>query len=528
MKFVYTNGVIYTGNEFINSFSVEDGKFKEVGDVQINSEDVVIDLQGKFVTCGFNDSHMHLLNYGNVLHQVLLANHTTALDKVLKALEEGKSKLSEGEWLLGRGWNQDYFEDEHRFPTRYDLDKVSKDIPIYITRACGHAVVVNSKVLEIANITKDTAQVDGGHFDVDINGEPVGIFRETAISMVSKYIPVPTKKQIEAMIIDACKHLNAYGITSVQSDDFGVYGSYSYQDIIDCFKSVEEQGLLTVRVNEQAALHDLDTMRSFFVDGYTTNVGSDFYKIGPLKIIGDGSLGARTAYMLEPYHDDKTTQGILIHDEDSLYDMIKLASQNHMSVAIHAIGDGTFENVLNAYERVNQECGCKDLRHGIVHCQITSKQQVERFAKLGLHAYIQSIFIDYDSHIVYDRVGDLANTSYAFHDYLDLGVHASNGSDCPVELPDVLAGMQCAITRQPIKGDVEPYCINQAYSVKEAIASYTSEGAYASYDENQKGLIKEGYFADFVVLDQNLFEIDAKDIHSVKVLETYLGGKKVF
>ena len=196
---------------------------------------------------------------------------------------------------------------------------------------------------------------------------------------------------------------------------------------------------------------------------------------------------------------------------------------HNMQIAIHAIGDGILDVILDKYKDMN----CKDKRHGIVHCQITRADQLKKFKEYGLHAYIQSIFLDYDNHIVEERVGkDMASTSYSFK-YLFDNCHASNGSDCPVEMPEVLKGLQLAITRTSIDG-TGPYLKQQALSIKEAIDSYTVNGAYASFEENIKGRIEKGYLADFVVLDQKIEECDVNYIKDIKVLETYVGGRKVF
>ena len=245
-------------------------------------------------------------------------------------------------------------------------------------------------------------------------------------------------------------------------------------------------------------------------------------------MLGDGSLGGRTAHLTNPYHDDPNEIGFNLFLDEQMNTMIDLANRNNMQVAVHAIGDACLDQVLNAIDKALQNHPRDDHRHGIVHCQISRADQLERMEKLKLHIYAQSIFLDYDNHIVEQRVGkELASTSYNWKTLMDNGLTISNGSDAPVEIPDALKGIECAITRTSIDG-TGPYLPEQAFSVKEAIDSFTINSAKASFEEDYKGLIKQGYLADFVILDEDPFEIDKFSIHKIKVLKTYLNGKCVY
>lgn len=532
MRQIYINGNVYTGElPLQEAFIVEEDRFTAVGSTEemLGSraeDDEVIDLQGKFVCAGFNDSHMHLVNFGYSLGMANLAEHTDSLEAVLQALRDfiQEKNLQPGTWVKGRGWNHDYFTDEVRFPNRYDLDRVSTEHPIVITRTCGHTCVVNSKALEMIGVTKDTPQVEGGRYEVDENGEPNGIFRENAMDLVYGKLPVFTVEDVKEMILQASARLNTYGITSCQTDDLPVFNNVPAKVILQAFEELAAEGRMTVRVNEQSQFLNLEDLKAFIADGYNTGWGDEWFRIGPLKMLGDGSLGARSAYMSQPYADDPSTRGIPIFTRQQFVDMVGYAHSHGMQVAIHAIGDGILDDILYAYEKALEENPREDHRHGIVHCQIMREDQLRKFKELQLHAYIQTIFLDYDIHIVEERVGkERAKTSYNFRTLYDT-VHTSNGSDCPVELPNVLGGIQCAVTRMTLNDHMGPYLPEQALTVQQALNSFTIEGAHASFEENSKGKIQKGMLADFVILDKNPMETPVDTIKDIQVCETYVGG----
>ena len=535
MRNIFYNGEIFTGeNALQEAFVVEDKKFIYVG---TNEEALkykdnncnLIDLKGKFVSPGFNDSHMHVLGYGYSLKMIDLAKKTSSLEEMKNEIKKyiTSNELKENEWICGRGWNHDYFNDVNRFPTKSDLDEVSTDYPICIIRACGHVCSVNSKALELAKVDKNTLQVEGGQFDVDENNEPNGVFRENALSLIYDIIPQPTKEDIKTMIVKACTSLNSYGVTSAQTDDFIVFSGVDYEVIIDAYKELANEGNLTVKIYEQAQLAQKEELEEFLSKGYTTGVGDNYFKIGPLKLLGDGSLGARTAYLSTPYTDDNNTCGICTYTQKQFYEMVELAHKNNMQVAIHAIGDKAMDMVVNSIENALDKYPKDNHRHGVVHCQLTTKYLLDKFRDLKLHAYVQSIFLDYDINIVEDRIGtNRAKTSYNFKTLFN-DTTMSNGSDCPVELPNVLNGIYCAVTRKTLDGK-GPFLPEQRISPCEALLSFTRFGAYASFEENIKGDIAIGKFADFVILSDNLLDIDADKIKDVNVLATFLDGKCVY
>ena len=536
MKTIYFNGRVYTGElPLVQAFAVEGNKFLFAGSdadalAMMAEGDEKVDLGGKFVCAGFNDSHMHLLNYGQSLNMAPLFAHTTSLEEMLDCLRNfiAVNPGIRGEWVMGRGWNQDYFSDVKRMPTRWDLDKVSTEIPICAVRACGHALVLNSRAIELVGITADTPQPEGGQIVME-NGQPNGIFFDNAMEPVYEAIPAPSKEDLKNMIRSACKALNAYGVTSSQSDDYCVFRTLGWKDINAAYQELEQEGELTVRVYEQSNFTDLPSLTEFVEAGNVTGAGSEFFKIGPLKMLGDGALGARTAYLTRPYADDPTTCGIPVFTQEVFDELIGYANDHDMQVAVHTIGDACLDDVLSAIDKALARKPREDHRHGIVHCQISRGDQLKKMAEMKLHIYAQSIFLDYDINIVEKRVGEeLASTSYSWKTLKDNGASVSNGTDCPVELPFAMGGIQCAVTRCNLKGDVGPYLPHEAFSVQEALDSYTSGSAYASFEEAIKGKIQPGMLADFVVLGGDPFAVDVNAIKDIPVCATYVGGKKVF
>ena len=525
MKTLFYNCIVYTGNDFKEAFIVEDNRFLFVGNKidaikLIDDNDLKIDLNNKFVCAGFNDSHLHLLGLGRGLSVARLSEHNNSKKEMYEYLKEYISNTDD-EWIIGMGYNQNSFKDDNSMPNKKELDEICNDRPIYLSRCCGHIVTVNSKALEIANINENSISPIGGEIDYEN-----GLLSDSAIPLVKNHLPTPSNEQIKNMLIKASNYCNSMGITSVQSDDYTAYNNISFNTINDIYKQLESENKLTVRDNEQCRLKTIDLFKEFINTGLKTNQGSNMYKIGPLKLMCDGSLGARTAALSESYHDDINNHGLLIHSDEELNEFIQLAHNNNIQVATHAIGDKAVDQLLNAYSKVIKNDN--KLRHGLVHCQVTRSDQLQRMIDMKLHIYAQSIFLNTDVYFLKDRLSDnLLNTSYSWKTLLDNGLIVSNGSDSPVEIPDVLKGIECAITRKPIDSN-DIYLPDQAFTVKQALDSFTINGAIASFDENNKGLIKQGYLADFVVLDNNPFTINSNDIHNIKVLNTYLGGKCVY
>lgn len=534
MRTLYRNGLVYTGAlPLQEAFLVEDGHFCFVGSnagaAQL-SADRVVDLNGAFVCAGFNDSHMHVLNYGQSLTMAPLYAHTGSLQELIQCLKDHLAAHPPigGQWLTGRGWNQDFFSDVHRMPTRWDLDQVSTEIPVMAVRACGHAITINSKAISLIGLTADTPQVDGGEIVME-NGEPNGILLDNAMDYAYSRIPAPSLEAVKDMLRAAVKALNSYGVTSAQTDDYGVFAGLDWRTVNEAYRQLEASGELTVRIYEQANFTTLPELKTFVEEGNVTGTGTDFFRIGPLKMLGDGALGAHSAFLSAPYEDQPDTCGIPVFSQETLDEMIGYAHAQGMQTAVHAIGDACLDRVLSAMEKAQAACPREDTRSGIVHCQITRPDQLEKLARMKAHIYCQSIFLDYDTKIVHSRVGnERAESSYCWKTLMHSGATVSNGTDCPVELPFALGGIQCAVTRQPLDGSLPPYLPEQAFTVQEALDSYTSGSAYASFEESTKGRIQTGMLADFIMLGGNPFTTAPNAIHTIPVLAAYVGGKQVF
>ena len=529
MKRIFVNGQVYTGAlPLVSAFAVEDGRFAFAGSddaarALAKPGDEIVDLGGRFVCAGFNDSHMHLLSCGLALRRAKLNEHTGSLAGLIDYFRDfAKDGPNERGWLVGRGWNQDYFADVRRMPNRYDLDQVSRDIPVAAVRCCGHCAAVNSKALELLGITAQTPAPEGGEIGLE-NGQPDGRFYDAAMDLIWAAVPEVSKEDVKDMIRAACRRFNACGVTSCQTDDYAT----DWRLVNEAYRELKEAGELTVRVNEQCNFHDVDSLEAFFAAGNEPGSGDELFRVGPLKMVADGSLGGRTAYLSRPYSDDPSTRGLMLYSQKTLDAVIGRANEQGMPVAIHAIGDGCLDMVLNAVEKALAAHPREDHRHGIVHCQITRPDQLERMARLKMHIYAQTVFIDYDSRIVRARVGDLADSSYSWKTLMNRGLTVSNGTDCPVEQPDALRGIQCAVTRSSLAGG-EAYLPEEAFTVQEALDSYTSAGARASFEENIKGRVEPGMLADFVVLGRSPFDAPANEISQIPVCETWLGGKKVY
>ena len=537
MEYIIKNAKIATmdkENPIVEAAIVKDGKFAFCGALEeaekfVSADAEILDCGGNFVMPGFNDSHMHYLHYVKTKLSVDLWG-TVSVDDIVSKMSTAFEHFDResGLWLIGEGWNHDYFtEGEKRFPTAADLDKITTEHPVLIMRACYHVGVLNTKAMMLMGLDAQKAAELGAFCEVDENGNPNGVIKENYFDEVKSKLPYPDLSILLRMMLESQNDLFEQGITAVQSDDMKYAPEGRAYELLDELKAASLDGRLKVHYAEQALSQTRAEVDDWFRhEHYKMRDGS--FKVSCLKIISDGSLGARTALLKEPYADAPATKGIAIYTQEELSGFVLEAQKRNTPVAIHAIGNGAMEMCLNAIENAKNAFPEYNPRHAIVHCQITSKEQIDRLCRLGIMPLTQPVFIDYDMHIVYDRVGkDLAETSYAWKDYLEGGVHEAFGTDCPVENFKPMRGIYCAVTRKDCKGR-GPYLPEQAVSVYDALYAYSAEGAYVSGDEEIRGKIISGMEADFIILDRNLLEIDPEEILGTKVLETYIGGERVF
>ena len=431
-----------------------------------------------------------------------------------------------GLWLMGEGWNQDFFTDEKRFPNRADLDGISREIPIFIMRTCYHIGALNTPALAALGLTEQTAEW-GDFLERDGQGRLTGVVKEALLDAIKSRIPTPDERELARRMAREQVRLFEKGVTSVQSDDF-LYAPRPYE-LMEELLRLSRQGTLQLRIGEQVVLPAWEDMDRFFdqerLDG---GFGDRRVKYACVKLLADGSLGARTAYLLRPYADAPETCGLPIYRQEELTRLVCRVHGHNMAVAIHAIGDGAVQMCQNAIRQARDTMPWYRPRHGIVHCQITEQAQVRAFRELELIAYVQPVFLDYDIHIVKERVGQaLADTSYAFRDYMEEGVCTAFGTDCPVEDFDPMRGIYCAVTRRDLQGR-GPYRPEQAVTRRQALYAYTAAGAYASRDEDWKGRIAPGFVADFITVDHDLLTCPAREILQTRVTRTFIDGKPVW
>lgn len=489
-----------------------------------------VDCKGRLVTPGLNDSHMHYLHYIRKTRLGVDLFDADSLAEVLRRLEKAFEQYdkSSGLWLVGEGWNQDYFTDEKRFPTSSDLDQVTSEYPIIVMRACFHIGVLNSKAMELIGLDAAKAKELGDMAETYSDGSPNGVIKEAFFDKIKSIVPTPDVEELVEMMIDGQKECFSKGLTSVQSDDLLYAPEGKAFEMMRMLRDAAQDRKLKLRIGEQAVVANMGELKQMLENGFDSSFGNKTFNISCIKILSDGSLGARSAYMRAPYHDAPDTKGIPIFSQQQLDDLVMYCQRRNMPVAIHAIGDAAIDECLNSIEKAQTAYPYFKPRHGIVHCQITDSAMPVRFAELNVCALVQPIFISYDMGIVYDRLGkELAETSYVWKTFKDLGVHMSFGSDCPVEEFDTMPNIYAAVTRRNLKGD-KIYLENQAMSVEDSIYAYTAEGAYCSGEDDIKGIIKPGMLADFIILDRDLYTIDPMEIKDVKVLSTYVGGENVY
>ena len=469
----------------------------------------VINLKGKTVLPGFIDTHIHIAGFGKALTRINLRG-VHSIKEMQEKLKKRVEKTKKGEWILGRGWDQDRLK-EKRYSTRWDLDKFSPSNPVVFTRVCGHLCVVNSKALGKAGITAGTTPPPGGKIDKDPKtGEPTGILRENAMDLVHRVMPEPSEHQLTEACGLACRRAVEAGLTSV-------HWIISSPTEIRVVQKLRAQNKLPLRVYILIPVEFLDHLICL---GLSAGFGDDVVRVGGVKILADGSLGARTAALHDSYSDDSSTRGMMLYSEEELEELVMKAHRAGLQLAVHAVGDRAIDVVLTALEKALDEIPKKDHRHRIEHASVLNEELIRRMKRLGVIASVQPHFVISDFWIA-DRLGPKrARWAYPLKTLIQEGLRIVGGSDCPVEPISPLLGIWAAVSRESFP--------EEQISVDEAIRMYTIDAAFASFEDGVKGSIEVDKLADLVVLSHDPRSVASKKIKEVEVEMTIVGGRVVY
>jgi predicted amidohydrolase YtcJ len=529
---ILVNGDIYTEAKpaRAQALAVRDGRIVAIGsndDIQKlkGSQTQIVDLGGHFVMPGFNDAHSHLAAAG-MRHLEVDLTGSANLQDMQHRIGLKVNKAAPGEWILGSGWDHTLWPGQ-TLPTRQDIDVVTNGHPAIFVRIDGHIAIANTAALEAAGVTGKTQAPQGGKIDLDSQGQPTGILRESAQGLVFAKVPPPTPAQrraaAEASLADAAR----WGVTSAQD------GS-NWEDFL-VYEELEREGKLTLRIS--AWLHFSDPLDTLKQQRAHHPQDDPMLHTGMLKGYMDGSLGSRTAALLAPYSDDPGNSGLPQYQQPELNRMAVERVANGFQLGFHAIGDRAAQMALDAFAaaesgpQAHAAPGAttpKDFRMRVEHDQVIAPDQFAQFKKLGAIASVQTNHLLTDMNWAESRIGpERAKTSYPWKQFADNGVRLAFGTDYPVEPITPYRGVYAAITRKNEAGTKE-YFPEQKVTIEQALAAYTIGSAYAEFAEKQKGTLAPGMLADFVVLDRDLTKVAAPDILKTQVLRTVVGGKTVY
>lgn len=494
-------------------------------------ETSVVDLQGRFVMPGFNDAHMHLTEAGFKKLTVDLTG-SASLEELKDRVRKRAETAEPGEWITGSGWDETLWHQKD-LPSRWDVDEVAADHPVFLERIDGHVAVANTLALKMAHVTLASKDPEGGEIGRDLSGAPDGILRETAKALVSSLIPLPTSEKRQQAIELALQDIAQSGVTSVQD-----YSGYTGEANLANFKILEQlerEGKLTVRISEWLPFDE--PVQSLKQRRAAHPQSDPMLHTGMLKAFMDGSLGSHTAAMLQPFTDDPKNSGLPRYEPSKLNEMSKERVEAGFQLGFHAIGDKAVEMALDAFaeaEKAARESSAKapdgfqNFRLRVEHAQVTNPAQVARFRELNVIASMQPSHVLTDMHWALARLGPIrAAHSYAWAEFANHGVALAFGTDYPVEPVKPFRGIYAAVTRKSEDGKQEYYPA-QKLTIVQAIAAYTTGSAYAEFAEKQKGLLTPGMLADFVVLDRDITAISPEKILGTRVLQTVVGGKTVY
>ena len=520
MKTIWHNGTIYTmasvGDQ-VEAMLTENEKIIAIGayeELKIEAYKE-IDLQGAVLYPGFVDSHMHMIGHGEKLLSLDLSKAESA-EEMMDMLRSAYKGLGKDEWFIGEGWDENKFPNRKIF-TRQELDEVT-DSPMILKRTCRHTALVNTKALELAGITKDTANPEDGIIVRDENGEATGYLLEGAQDLVLNLIPEPTEQSLTKALRTSVDDLLSLGLTGAVTDDLGYYGDYA--NPLQAFKNVigEEKNFRAHLLRRSTVFKQLMEEKAIYDEPWITP--------GEMKFFIDGALGGKTALLSEPYADAPETSGMAVHSDEGIDALVALARSYEEAVAVHVIGDGAVEKVLETIENHPVPEGKRDR---LIHVNVLREDLIERMAKLPIVLDIQPVFVASDFPWVMECLGATRlDWAYAWKKLLDRGFICGGGSDAPIEEADPLLGIYAAATRRKPGETHEGYLSDEKLSRFEAVSLFTTGSAATIGKSNVRGKIGVGFDADFTVLDKDLFEVEEEGILSATVQMTVVGGKVMY
>ncbi len=514
------NAKIYTvdpKNPRATAIAIRNGRIAAVGnDLKAfeNAATRVIDAKGAAIIPGLIDAHGHVEGLGSSLEMLDLRGITSEAE-IAGKVKAAAAKAAPGEWIVGRGWDQNLWVTK-QFPTTDSLNQAAPKNPVALTRIDGHATWANRAALDAADINQGTKDPDGGRIIRDAQGKPAGVLVDTAQGMVRRRIPAASPEQVQRHISRALEECARLGLTSVH--DAGVGNAE-----IAAYHALLQQGKIPVRVyamlSNQTALVETWLARG-------PEIG-DFLTIRSIKVYADGALGSRGAALLAPYADEKAASGLMITGRDAIEAVSVKAAARGFQVNTHAIGDRGNRETLDAYAAALK--GPNNKRFRVEHAQVIAPEDFVKFQKYSIIASMQPTHATSDMGWAADRLGpDRVKGAYAWQTLIKLGVHLASGSDFPVELANPIDGFYAAVTRQDKQGKpAGGWFPDQRLSREEALRSFTLEGAFAAFEETTRGSLEVGKLADLVMLSADIMTIPAPEILKTRATMTVVGGKIV-